>query len=1088
MASYGCTVFLPKVPISILCRVRMSVSAPQIARHPKTGAPIRIVTTDASVWRDQKTLVWLEAGEFAGKEVPPWSRWDMGVTSTASFEAAEAAGYRPDIVACLEGDFEDWHAWLKAGHWEKVRLLVVTKALVTHIGMEGLLTLRIGNMVCLDEMAELYPFTGAVWDGTLSDAQILVALVLHAGLTFPVTDANTSRTALATHRGLRIEATLHTPPPLILLGQYYIPEKGRRRKEIDACLQANLACPLIDRIVLLNEKACAPAHPKIQEVILGRRLGYADVLRWIATEAPADAIVAFANSDIFFDAASLRLLWSVNLKGKFLALLRWDVGGTDADALAAAKLFGPRADSQDTWIVSAASVQAAFGSAPSDADLAPFQFPFGQGGCDNAITVEMFRKKFIVANPALSLKTYHYHTSAVRGYDPTDIVSKPLYIHVQPTGLHDMRPDMLPVPAQATRVEFKRQSFARPVTGPLTAAQAATFCRMVDRTTGGAVRLNPFAQNVWTPAPVQVYDAKEVVQTREGLVYGYDSIFVGRGKASTDAWGKSQLSSMAASLPVKHAMIAPLPDDVANDTGRYVLEYLGKVFALRAAVGAGAGEFWCTKQPLCIEAIKEFDWPQKVVPVISRDDTHQTWCDAATVWPYVDEPAGFVSREEVGALRAALGGGGWVPKPAAAAADAGPKRLVWFVDGEVITDTLAEEVEEAVKGSAECTFVWPGRTTLSVILDLLRGAGGIVVASKELAAWTWVLPVGAAVWEVQSEMKPSADLLHLCAAAELNHRLVITPKGATGAVAAAADAQKLMDILVRDIRTLFGQATAVVANAQVPTLIMPAGHNGRFEHAGDSFREMARLWDKKGFVKLTQSGTTKQVWLGEVGDVLLYDRPTLEWLKAAPADEQVWRRALFGNPVPPVAGAGQGPTVPWTFWPRRPLLVENAVAAGLPDTPFSARPDRLAFYGRSENAIQKGNRTRYDWSSACDKFHHVDGLGAYPFTQEEYLAQLAKARFGLCLAGYGRKCHREVECMAMGCVPVVAPEVDMTSYAEPPQAGVHYFRVETPAEADHVARTTSEERWATMSAACRAWWERNASVEGSWRLTERLLI
>ena len=1071
-----------------------TVSAPQIARHPKTGAPIRIITTDASVWRDQKTLVWLDAAELKASKGVAWSRWDIGVTSLAAVEAAEAAGCQPDVVACLEGAADDWHAWLRAGHWNKVRLLVVPKTLVTHIGTEGLLELRITNMMCLDEMSDLYPFTGATWDGTLDDAKALVGLVLHVGRTFPVGDVSDSRKTLAAHRGLHVEPDLHRPPPLILLGQYYIPEKGRRRKEIDACLQANLENPLVDSIVLLNEKACAPSHPKIKEEILGHRLTYADVIHWIATAAPADAIVAFANSDIFFDAASLRLLWSVDMTSKFLALLRWDVAGTDAASLSAAKLFGPRADSQDTWIVSAASVKAAFGSAPSAADLAPFQFPFGQGGCDNAITVEMFRKKFIVANPALSIKTYHYHTSAVRGYDPTDIVNKPLYIYVQPTGLHDMRPDVLPVPAQATRVVLERQAFARPVTGPLTAAQAATFCRMVDRTTGGVVRLNPQAQNIWTPGPVSAYEAKEVFQTREGLVYGYDTIFVGRSKASTDAWGKSQLSSVAACLPVKHAAVAPLPDEVAADAGRYVLEYLGKVFALRGTTSGAANEFWCANQPGCIDAIKAFDWPQKEVPVLSRDDTHQAWCEAATVWPHMDEPAGFVSREEVAALRAALGGGGWMAK-----AVASPKRLVWFVDGEVITDHLAEWVEEAIGAAADSTFVWPGRTTLPTIISLLRGADGIVVASKELAAWTWVLPVGAAVWEVQSEMRPSAALLHLCAAAELQHRLVITPKGATGAAAAAADAAKLVDTLTRDIGLIFGTGQAVAAASAAdaqPTLLMPAGHNGRFEHAGDSFREMARLWEKKGFVKLVQSGTAKQVWLsaasgstgGEaLGDVLLYDRPTLEWLKAAPAEEQSWRLALFGNPTPPVAVAGQGKVSPWTFWPRRPLLVENAVAAGLPATPFSAREGRLVFYGRSENAVQKGNRTRYDWSKVCDKFHHVDGLGAYPFTQEEYLAQLAKAKFGLCLAGYGRKCHREVECMAMGCVPIVAPEVDMTNYAEPPQAGIHYFRVETPTEAEHVARTTSEERWAAMSAAGRAWWARNASVEGSWRLTKALI-
>jgi hypothetical protein len=110
----------------------------------------------------------------------------------------------------------------------------------------------------------------------------------------------------------------------------------------------------------------------------------------------------------------------------------------------------------------------------------------------------------------------------------------------------------------------------------------------------------------------------------------------------------------------------------------------------------------------------------------------------------------------------------------------------------------------------------------------------------------------------------------------------------------------------------------------------------------------------------------------------------------------------------------------------------------------------------------------------------------YKYTQTEYLEQLATSKFGLCLAGYGKKCHREVECMAMGCVPLCAPDVDMESYANPPQEGVHYIRVHSPEDLSTKVRSISEEQWVTMSAACRQWWQENASAEGSWNLTQKL--
>jgi hypothetical protein len=261
---------------------------------------------------------------------------------------------------------------------------------------------------------------------------------------------------------------------------------------------------------------------------------------------------------------------------------------------------------------------------------------------------------------------------------------------------------------------------------------------------------------------------------------------------------------------------------------------------------------------------------------------------------------------------------------------------------------------------------------------------------------------------------------------------------------------------------------------------MPKGHTGFYAHAGDSFREIASLWSERGYVDLVPS-PAHQVWLHEVGDTLLYDRPTHQWLEQAPAKEQTFRKALFGNPAPAKDGSS------WSFWPRRPALVENAVAAGLPKRTWESRAQTVVFYGRSENAVQKSRRSTADWSAACSDFVHVDGLSKYPYTAEEYLERLASAKYGLCLAGYGFKCHREIECMAMGTVPIVAPEVDMANYANPPEEGLHYLRVASPEEVGKAVAEITGERWTVMSNACRDWWLKNASVDGMWALTQALV-
>jgi hypothetical protein len=231
-----------------------------------------------------------------------------------------------------------------------------------------------------------------------------------------------------------------------------------------------------------------------------------------------------------------------------------------------------------------------------------------------------------------------------------------------------------------------------------------------------------------------VSSLQDVFYTRDGLAYTYDTLLVGKSKASANAWGASAVSYLAASLMVKDGMIAPLPDAVAACPERYLLEYLSKVFLLRDRSKMPSGEFWCARKNECGEVLRMFAWPNKEVPVISRDENHQTWCSTAVMWPYQDTPPQYVSKEEIGALRTALGLGGWVAKM-------NHRQLVIVVDDKWIRQELAEAIEEVVKETLSVKLVWTGRTSLEASLRALRGAWGVLCAKGDpLAAWCWVLP------------------------------------------------------------------------------------------------------------------------------------------------------------------------------------------------------------------------------------------------------------------------------------------------------------------------------------------------------------
>jgi lipopolysaccharide biosynthesis glycosyltransferase/predicted O-methyltransferase YrrM len=260
----------------------------------------------------------------------------------------------------------------------------------------------------------------------------------------------------------------------------------------------------------------------------------------------------------------------------------------------------------------------------------------------------------------------------------------------------------------------------------------------------------------------------------------------------------------------------------------------------------------------------------------------------------------------------------------------------------------------------------------------------------------------------------------------------------------------------------------VRANAKPVRIVKPLNDG----HAGDTFRELVDIWEVLGLVEVEYSPATPYVWWGGVGEYILYDRPTLQWLKHLPPN----RGILYGNTVP---HGGQG----WIFWPRRPQSVERAIAQDLGKSGNRDIPS--IFLGRVENPIQQTYRSDPGWAEVVDLFEMPVGTEAR-YTQAEYLALLGRSKFGLCLRGFGPKCNREVELMAMGTVPVLTPGIDLTYY-EPPIEGTHYLFCGNPADFRALTESVSPEKWDFMSKNCKDWYVRNCSPRGSFDTTMEVI-
>lgn len=249
------------------------------------------------------------------------------------------------------------------------------------------------------------------------------------------------------------------------------------------------------------------------------------------------------------------------------------------------------------------------------------------------------------------------------------------------------------------------------------------------------------------------------------------------------------------------------------------------------------------------------------------------------------------------------------------------------------------------------------------------------------------------------------------------------------------------------------------------------GYNGR------SYLEMVELWEENNFVE-SEYVSGNATWADKEKSFLLWHYPRVD-----DPSSQVppFRIGLFANTVP-----NHPQCKPWTMFSRNPGKLEKVSKSKLPS--YEERNITSIFMGNIENYIQAVGRNNHDWSTSIEEFYMGQGNPPkYKYTQDQYLDKLSHSKFGLTLPGYGPKCNRDIELMGLGTVPIVVPGCDVINYYEPWIENVHYIKVNSPDEIEDKILSISKPKWEDMHNECKMWYDRNASVEGSFRLTEKLI-
>lgn len=218
---------------------------------------------------------------------------------------------------------------------------------------------------------------------------------------------------------------------IYLITQFYIPSNDEKRyNEIKTCFRRNLESSFFKKIFLVNEREYTKEElgindkeiKKIQQVVFnsGTRLKYSQALG-LVKHLKLQGYIVIANSDIFFDETINNIRKSSISEDKAIyAQLRFDF---TEKRLRDCKLFGPRPDSQDAWIIHSKFL-------PSDIEIIKCDFFLGAQGCDNHLAFLFLQSGYKVYNEPCVVKIYHYHTEQKRNY--TLPVINPPWLFVTP--------------------------------------------------------------------------------------------------------------------------------------------------------------------------------------------------------------------------------------------------------------------------------------------------------------------------------------------------------------------------------------------------------------------------------------------------------------------------------------------------------------------------------------------------------------------------------------------------------------------------------------------------------------------------------
>jgi hypothetical protein len=716
--------------------------------------PKNLKLTAATVCNERK-LIWLQNQDTSIN----WSKWHGIVTSFDAYNKWSLEEAR--LVGIILTDIEEWmdiKQFINQVYYvsKKTPVVALSQKIFSLKPIE-FWQKNFDNLINLDAITEQYPFISSSWNGTNEDAIGILGQILRYNIIVDCPQSDIRKTELL-GRSIQLEAGIN-PKQIWMITQFFRHKNYDRFRELKECLSKCCGESVIDKIVLINEKDYSkdyskiPGASKIEQVITGKRLTYSDFLKYVKDNVPSDVFVILCNADIYFDNTLLEL-HKVNMNDKMFGLLRWDV-----DTHGESKLFGPRNDSQDTWIFLSNSIKS------REWNYNTFNFQLGQPGCDNVFAGYILRQKFVISNPALTIKTYHLHNMGGRSYDVKDTIRSDIYIDMVPTFLIDSKqliaPEGKPVQISNDNVEFEVKSSSM--------SNEITYCTMLEKE--GRYKWEASVDNYYFQPQIPIYSWNNSSVTSNGLVYDLYNIYMGRYGGSDpkfNYWPEANIDILRPQTKCDTMMAIPFKDTgIFKNADVYILNYISRCARLLKLYPEAS--FWAP--PEFREYLDCFNWVNDEYKAIDYDGVSS--CYANKVVGFLPGPESLeLGKEDIDALRGLLPS--YISKVA--------EKTCAVVLGANITLDFAQErlTKFLLEKDEEFSIRYVKENDFASYDSLIGASMCIFIGGKKTAhRWSklWALPEGCRVIEFQQELQIDGEFQHLAHIAGFKSWIMLLAKG-----------------------------------------------------------------------------------------------------------------------------------------------------------------------------------------------------------------------------------------------------------------------------------------------------------------------